>query len=143
VSGVACYGVEQAKIMLQYAEGDISGQKALELSGRTAIAVIAHPLTKKFEAIGARLGQKAGMAVGAMVSTVLPVLAPVATAVGGFIGGVVGKVAGSAIGQTIRRGAEKIVEVAKPVLKAAWEGVKNVGRSIVSGVKNFFESIFG
>ena len=143
VSGVACYGVEQAKIMLQYAEGDISGQKALELSGRTAIAVIAHPLTKKFEAIGARLGQKAGMAVGAMVSTVLPVLAPVATAVGGFIGGVVGKVAGSAIGQTIRKGAEKIVEVAKPVLKAAWEGVKNVGRSIVSGVKNFFESIFG
>jgi ribosomal protein S10 len=43
----------------------------------------------------------------------------------------------------IGKSAEKIVETAKPVLKAAWEGVKNVGRSIVSGVKNFFESIFG
>ena len=143
VSGIACYGVEQAKIMLQYAEGDISGQKALELSGRTAIAVVAHPLTKKFEVIGTRLGQKTGMAIGTMVSTVLPVLAPVATVVGGFIGGVVGKVAGSVIGQTIRRGAEKIVEVAKPVLKKAWEGIKNVGKGIVNRVNNFIESILG
>ena len=143
VSSVACYGVEQAKIMLQYAEGDISSQKALELSGRTAIAAVAHPLTKKFESIGSRLGQKAGITIGAMVSTVLPVLAPVATTVGGFIGGVVGKVAGSAIGQTIRKGAEKLAEVAKPVLKKAWEGVKTIGKSIVNGVKNFFESILG
>jgi len=142
VSGVACYGVEQAKIMLQYADGDISGTKALEMSGRAAINVIAHPLSEKFSAIGARLGQKAGATLGAMVGSVVPILAPVAATVGGFIGGVVGKVAGSAVGQAIKRGAQKIVDVAKPVLKSAWEGVKSVGRSIVSGIKSIASFFF-
>lgn len=142
VSGVACYGVEQAKIMLQYADGDISGAKALELSGRTAINVIAHPLSQKFSTMGAALGRKAGAAIGAAVGSIVPILAPVAATVGGFIGGVVGKVAGSAVGQAIKKGAQKIVDVAKPVLKSAWEGVKSVGSAIVSGVKSLFSSIF-
>ncbi len=142
VSGVACYGVEQAKIMLQYADGDISGAKALEMSGRTAVAMIAHPLSEKFSAMGCALGRKAGAAIGAAVGSIVPILAPVAATVGGFIGGVVGKVAGSTIGQAIKRGAQKIVDVAKPVLKSAWEGIKSVGSSIFSGVKSIFSSIF-
>ena len=142
VSGVACYGVEQAKIMLQYADGDISGAKALEMSGRTAAAMIAHPLSEKFTAMGCALGRKAGAAIGAAVGSIVPILAPVAATIGGFIGGVVGKVAGSAIGQAIKRGAQKIVDVAKPVLKNAWEGIKSVGSSIISGVKSFLSSIF-
>jgi tetrahydromethanopterin S-methyltransferase subunit C len=76
-----------------------------------------------------------------MVGSVVPILAPVAATVGGFIGGVVGKVAGSVVGQAIKRGAQKIVEVAKPVLKSAWEGIKSVGSAIFSGVKNLFSSI--
>ena len=142
VSGVACYGVEQAKIMLQYADGDISGAKALEMSGRTAAAMIAHPLSEKFTAMGCALGRKAGAAIGAAVGSIVPILAPVAATVGGFIGGVVGKVAGSTIGQVIKRGAQKIVDVAKPVLRSAWEGIKSVGSSIISGVKSIFSSIF-
>ena len=142
VSGVACYGVEQAKIMLQYADGDISGAKALEMSGRTAAAMIAHPLSDKFTAMGCALGRKAGAAIGAAVGSIVPILAPVAATVGGFVGGVVGKVAGSTIGQAIKRGAQKIVDVAKPVLRSAWEGIKSVGSSIISGVKSIFSSIF-
>ena len=112
------------------------------MSGRTAINMVAHPLSEKFSAIGARLGQKAGATLGAMVGSVVPILAPVAATVGGFIGGVVGKVAGSAVGQAIKRGAQKIVDVAKPVLKSAWEGVKSVGRSIVSGIKSIASFFF-
>lgn len=143
VSGVACFGVEQAKIMLQYAEGDISGRKALELSGRTAIAMIAHPLSKKFEAIGERIGQQIGQKVGMLVSGVAPFIAPVATVVGSFVGAAVGRLAGSAVGKAVQKGAEKIVEVAKPVLKTAWEGIKSAGRCIMNGVKSIWESIFG
>ena len=53
-----------------------------------------------------------------------------------------GKVAGSAVGQAIKRGAQKIIEVAKPVLKSAWEGIKSVGSSIISEVKSIFSIIF-
>lgn len=143
VSGIACFGVEQAKIALQYANGEISGRKALEQSSRSAIALVAHPLSKKFEAIGEGIGQKLGQAAGMFLSGFFPVIAPIAAPIGRFIGGVVGKFAGATIGKAICTGAEKLVNIAKPILKTAWEGMKSVGSAIASGIKSVWNSVFG
>ena len=138
VSGLACAGVEQAKIVMQFADGDISGGQALNLMGRVATVQASNVCGH----LGEQLGKKAGQALGMMVGSVMPVLMPVGMAVGNFVGGVVGRIGGSAIGKAIGKAVHKIAEVAKPVLKRAWEGVKSVGRSIVNGVKNLFSSIF-
>ena len=138
VSGLACAGVEQAKIAMQFADGDISGGQALNLMGRVATVQASNVCGH----LGEQLGKKAGQALGMMVGSVMPVLMPVGMAVGNFVGGVVGRIGGSAIGKAIGKAVHKIAEVAKPVLKRAWEGVKSVGRSIVNGVKNLFSSIF-
>ena len=138
VSGLACTGVEQAKIMLQFADGDISGGQALNLMGRVATVNAANACSY----YGEKLGKVAGKKIGVLVGALCPALMPVGMAVGSFVGGVVGRVAGSTIGQAVVKAAHKIAEVAKPVLKRAWEGIKSVGRSIVNGVKNLFSSIF-
>ncbi|MBE6097231.1 MAG: hypothetical protein E7198_05450 [Schwartzia succinivorans] len=137
VSGLACMGVEHAKIMLQFADGDISGGQAINLMGRAATVHASNVCCHFGEKIGRQVGQKLGMMVGA----VIPVLAPVGMAVGGFVGGVVGRIGGSVIGKTIGKAVRKVAEVAKPVLKSAWEGIKSVGRTIMNGIKSLF-SIF-
>ena len=137
VTGIACTGVEQAKIMLQFADGDISGGQALNLMGRVATVNAANACSY----YGEKLGKVAGKKIGVLVGALCPALMPVGMAVGSFVGGVVGRVAGSTIGKAVAKAAHKIAEVAKPVLKRAGEGIKSVGRSIVNGVKNLF-SIF-
>ena len=137
VSSLACMGVEQAKIVLKFADGDISGGQAVNLMGRVATVHASNVCCHFGEKIGRQVGQKLGMMVGA----VIPVLAPVGMVVGGFVGGVVGRIGGSVIGKTIGKAVRKVAEVAKPVLKSAWEGIKSVGRTIMNGIKSLF-SIF-
>lgn len=137
VSSLACTGVEQAKIMLQFADGDISGGQAVNLMGRVATVHAANVCGQLGEKIGRQAGEKLGMMVGAY----FPALMPVSMAVGNFVGGVIGRIGGSTVGKAVCKAAHKIAEVAKPILNRAWEGIKSVGRSIVNGVKSLF-SIF-
>ena len=137
VSGLACFGVEQAKVVLKFADGDISSGQALNLMGRVTMVNAANIFSNIGEKIGRQVGQKIGMAVAA----VIPVLAPVGMAVGTFVGATVGRIGGSMIGKAVTKAAKKLAEAAKPVLKRAWEGIKSVGRSIMNGIKNLF-SIF-
>ena len=138
VSGIACFGVEQAKVMVKFADGEISSGQALSLMGRVATVNAANVFTHFGEKIGQQVGQKIGLAVGAIV----PVLAPIGAAVGSFVGATVGRMAGSAIGKAVTKAAKKLAEAAKPVLKRAWEGIKSVGRTIAGGIKSLFSSIF-
>ena len=137
VSGIACFGVEQAKVMVKFADGEISSGQALNLMGRAAVVNTVNVFSYFGEKIGRQIGQKIGMAVGAIV----PVLAPVGAAIGSFVGGTIGRIGGSAIGKAVTKAAKKLADAAKPVLKRAWEGVKSVGRTIMSGIKSLF-SIF-
>ncbi len=137
VSGIACFGVEQAKTVLKFADGEISGSQALNLMGRAAMVNAANVFEHFGEKIGSQIGQKIGLAVG----TIVPVLAPIGAAVGSFVGATVGRIAGSAIGKAVTKAAKKLAEAAKPVLKRAWEGIKSVGRNIASGIKSLL-SIF-
>ena len=138
LTALASSSIESARLMLQYADGDISGAEVLDRTEQIVTVQVSQGLSIAGEKSGRSIGAKIGLAV----STFVPFLAPVAVTVGGFVGGMVGKLAGSKIGQAIGKAARKVAEVAKPVVKKAWETVKNVGRSIVSGVKSFLGWLF-
>ena len=138
-SGLACCGVEQAKVLLKFADGDISGGQALNLMGRAATVSASNVLSSWGSKIGAQIGQK----VGLLVTPIMPALAPIGMAVGTFVGGMVGRIGGSAIGKVVSKAARKIAEVAKPVLNRAWEGIKSIGRSIGNAVSGFVNWLFG
>jgi len=138
ITALASGGVESAKLMLAYADGEISGNEVLERTEQIVTVQVSQGLAIAGEKLGRSIGSKIGLAIG----TFVPFLAPVAVTVGGFVGGAVGKLAGSKIGQAIGKAARRVAEVAKPVVRKAWETVKNVGRSIMNGVKSFLSWLF-
>ena len=138
ITALASGGIESAKLMLQYADGEISGNEVLDRTEQIVTVQVSQGLSIAGEKFGHSIGQKIGLAIG----TYVPFLAPVAVTLGGFIGGAVGKIAGSKIGQSIGKAARKIAQVAKPIVKKAWETVKNVGRSLWNGVKSFLSWLF-
>lgn len=138
ITALASGGIESARLMMQYAEGDISGTEVLDRTEQIVTVQVSQGLAAAGEKYGRSLGAKIGLAVG----TFVPFLAPVAVTVGGFVGGMVGRLVGSKIGQAIGKAARKVAEVAKPIVKKAWETVKNVGRTIMSGVKSFLGWLF-
>ncbi len=139
LSGMACYGVDQAKIMLQYADGEIGAEEVVEATGRLATVHASNACGGYCKKLGMAVGAK----VGSLVGAVCPVLAPVGMAVGGFIGGTIGKLAGSKIGQAIGKAVKTVANAVKETVKETWEKVKSVGKSIWNGVKSLFSSIFG
>ena len=58
--------------------------------------------------------------------------------VGGLVGGMVGYAAGSKVGEAVFNGVKKVAEKGKELVERAWEGVKNIGASIVDGICSFF-----
>lgn len=138
ITALACGGVESAKLMLAYADGELSGQQVLDRTEQIVTVQVSQGLSIAGEKLGRSIGTKIGLAVG----TFVPFLAPVAVTVGGFVGGMIGRLAGSKIGQAIGKAARKVAEIAKPVVQKVWNTVKNVGRSIVNGVKSFLSWLF-
>lgn len=65
---------------------------------------------------------KAGAAIGAAALSWIPVVGPV---VGGVVGGMVGYMAGSTFGQAVYEGVKKIGKGIVSVCKAGWEKVKS------------------
>ena len=79
----------------------------------------------------------AAMGKGAAIGTAVgALLGPVGAAVGGFIGGAVGYAAGSKVGETVFKGAKKIAKRGREIVGRAVEGIKNVGSSIMSGLRS-------
>ncbi len=137
LSGVACYGVDQAKVMLQYADGEIGAEEVVEATGRLATVYASNVCGNYGKTLGTAIGAK----VGGLVGAICPLLAPVGMAVGGFVGGIVGKLAGSKVGQAIGRAVKTVAHVAKETVRTVWDGVKEVSKSIWNGIKSLF-SIF-
>ena len=133
LTDIASGGVEQAKVMLQYAEGDIGGEQALDKIGDIATVQV----SRGFAHVGEKYGRKIGQLIGMRMGYVIPFLRREIIEVSAFVGATVGKLAGPTIGKAVCKAAKKIKEVAKPMLQKAWDTIKNVGRSMYEGVKNF------
>lgn len=136
IAAIACVGIENVKIMMKVASGEISGSKGLDLMARTSTSMIA--------------GLVAGGFVGGLATLVCPIMAIplLSTTVGGLIGGMVGYAAGAKIGELVYDGAKAVVNVGKKIVKGMVNGVKagfkalgNVVSSAASAVGSAIGSV--
>ena len=137
ITGIACFGVEEAKIMLRFADDDISSTQALTLMGRAAVVNVSFVMSKLGEKIGQQVGQKVGIAIG----TIIPALAPVGAVLGSYIGAAVGRIGGSAVGKALSKAAEKLSKVAEPFILRICNSIKTAKRIFEGSIRNL-TSIF-
>lgn len=120
IAKIACVGIENVKILLKAAKGDMTMSEAMEHMGRTSVSMYAG------------LGAGAvGAGIGAAALGWVPIVGSLA---GGVIGGIVGYTAGSKVGEKVFEGAKKVVKTGVKIVKSVVESVKNVGRSIADTV---------
>ncbi|TGY96221.1 hypothetical protein E5329_11310 [Petralouisia muris] len=124
ITKIACVAVKNVKILWKVAKGDLTMSEGLEHMGRTSTAMVSG-----LACAGA------GAGIGAAALGWIPIVGPIA---GGLIGGIVGYTAGSAVGEKVFNGAKKIAEKGGEVVKRAWEGIKELGGSIVDGIRSLF-----
>ncbi|MCD8010608.1 MAG: hypothetical protein LUF34_07470 [Lachnospiraceae bacterium] len=132
IANIAFVAVENAKIVGKIATGELTLKEGLEKMEQTTVATAAGIVTSV-----------EGAAIGATIGTVF---GPVGTVVGGFIGGTVGYMAGSKVGETVVRGAQKIREKSREVVKTLGRAVIDTASSVVEGVGNLLSgaiSLFG
>lgn len=122
IANLACISIENVKILIKVANGEITILEALDMIGRTSMSMI----------YGIGWGT-AGAGIGIAVLSWIPIVGPI---VGGIVGGMIGYMAGSKVGSLIYSGIKKVWSTAKKVVSTAWEGIKSVGRNIGNGIKN-------
>lgn len=127
IANAVCVGIENVKVLADFASGKISGEEALNRAGDATCSLIG----------SLALGVE-GASLGATIGSVL---GPIGAVVGGVAGGLVGGIAGSTVGRAIWEGGKAIAKtVANKVKSAAsslWEGTK----SAVNSVSNFIGSV--
>ena len=125
IANIACVGIEDIKILMKVASGELTMQEALDKMGRTTTAMI----------YGLSWGLS-GAVIGAAALAWIPIAPPF---VGGLIGGMVWLTwLVPNLVKPFMMGAKKILLTAKKAASKAWEGVKNVGRKIASGARKCF-----
>lgn len=124
ITSVAYVGVENAKVIMKVASGEVSVTKGLDQMGRVTISTLGSLACMKK---GAKFGKK----IGAM----FPVIGPTTAVLGEFIGGMIGYAAGSKIGETIYNTGKKLADAAKTIAKPVVDGLKAVGEAAVNRVK--------
>ena len=129
IANIACFGIENAKILAKVATGELSMSEALEKMGRTSTSMV----------YGLGWGC-IGMAIGASALSWIPLVGPI---VGGVAGGMVGYMAGSKFGNEVYSGAKKVAKVAKSAARSVWNGVKSVGSKIGSRIKSLGRKLLG
>lgn len=124
IANVACVGIENVKVLVKVAKGELSVTKGLDQMGRVTVSMV-----------GGLCGMAGGAAVGASMTGWIPVVGPGLAVVTGFVGGMVGYFGGSKIGDAVYNSAKKVASAAKVVGSATWKGIKNAGSSIWNAVK--------
>jgi hypothetical protein len=129
IANAVCIGVENVKILADFATGKITGEEALDKAGDATCSLVGSL------ALGAK-----GASIGAAIGTAL---GPVGTAIGGIAGGIIGGIAGSTIGKAIWEGGKTIVKTVANTVKSVANGIVKGVKSISRGIGNIFRSIFG
>jgi len=124
IANAVCVGIENVKVLYQFATGKITGEEALDKAGDATCSLVGSL------ALGAK-----GMGIGAAIGSVL---GPVGTAIGGAVGGIVGGIAGSTVGHAIWEGGKAIVKTVGKVIRGIGEGIINVASAVWGGIKSLF-----
>lgn len=124
IAKIACVAVEDVKILMKVAKGELTLSEAAEHMGRTSVSMYA----------GLSAGA-VGAGVGAAALSFIPVVGPI---VGGVVGGIVGYTAGSKVGETIFNAGKKVVQTGVKVIKKAAETVVNFVSGAVDTVLSWW-----
>lgn len=126
---IACISIENTKIFIKVARGELDLSQAMELIGESTVAFLCGI---SWSATGAMIGAAA-----------LSWIPFVGSVVGGIAGGVVGYMAGSEVGKAVYSGVKKVGEGIKTIATSVWNGVKSVGSKVASGVRSVIGGLFG
>ena len=97
IANIACVGIENVKVLMKIAMGELSMTKGLDQMGRVTTSMI-----------GGMWGMAKGAMLGASFTAWIPVVGTGLAVATGFIGGMVGYCAGSKIGDTIYDEGKKV-----------------------------------
>lgn len=132
IANIACVGIENAKILLKIASGELSLTKGIDSMGRVSVSMI-----------GGLVGMAKGATMGAALTGWIPILGIPLSITTGFVGGMVGYFAGSKVGETVYSVGKKVANAVKGIAKAGVNSLKKVGGAIKRGAKAFKKKIFG
>lgn len=120
ITNVVCVAIEDAKIFLKVAKGEMTLAEGMDNIAKTTVSM-------SYGLLGAE--------IGAASMLWIPVVGPV---IGGLAGGMVGYMAGSELGNLVYEGAKKIGNAVKNTVSKAWEGIKTGVTNILTGVISLF-----
>ncbi|MHC6201653.1 hypothetical protein ACYULU_00470 [Breznakiellaceae bacterium SP9] len=124
IANAVCVGIENVKVLTEFAAGEITGEEALDKAGDATCSLVGSL------ALGAK-----GASVGAAIGTIF---GPVGTVVGGIAGGIVGGIAGSTVGHAVWEGGKAIVKTVANTVRSVASGVVKGAKRVFSGIKSFF-----
>jgi len=128
IANAVCVGVENVKVLAEFATGKITGEEALDKAGDATCSLV-----------GSLAAGAEGASIGAAIGTAL---GPVGTVVGGIAGGIVGGIAGSTIGHAIWEGGKAIVKTVANTVKSVASGIIEGVKNVASGIADFVGSLF-
>jgi len=124
IANAVCIGIENAKVLYKYANGELTGEEALDQAGSATCSLL-----------GGLAAGAEGASIGAAIGTSL---GPVGTIIGGIVGGVVGGIAGSTVGEAIYEGGKKIVTTVVDCVKSVGSTIYQGASSLCRGVASLF-----
>jgi hypothetical protein len=127
IANAVCVGIENVKVLAEFASGKITGEEALNKAGDATCSLV-----------GSIAGSAKGAAVGAAIGTAL---GPAGTVIGGIAGGVVGGIAGSTVGHAIWEGGKAIVKTVVNTVKSVATGIAEGAKKVAEGVGNFLSGV--
>ena len=127
IANLVCVSIENIKILIKVANGEITISEALDMMSRTSMTMI----------YGIAWGT-AGAGIGIAVLSWIPIVGPI---VGGILGGMIGYMAGSKVGNVIYDGIKKVFNTAKKMVSTVWEGTKRICSSIGNGIRNTVSTV--
>lgn len=134
VANIACVGIENVKILMKIASGELTVTKGLDEMGKVSASMVSGLWS-------IAIGAAKGTAIATKLAGWIPVVGPAIAVAGGFVGGSVAYLAGSKTGEKIYHTAKKVAKSAKTVAKAAWEGVKSGAKTIGKTIKRGFKKV--
>lgn len=128
IATFATVGIEDAKVLKRYADGELTGTQAVDHLGRTTV-------TTTYGMATAAIGSE----VGATLGSVVPV---VGTTIGMFVGGAVGYMAGASYGNAIYEGAKRIVRTARKAVQQMASAIHAAGEAIAHAAQSIRSFLF-
>ncbi|MDR2518490.1 MAG: hypothetical protein LBD13_03635 [Spirochaetaceae bacterium] len=125
IANAVCVGVENVKVLCEFAAGKITGEEALDKAADTTCSLVG---SLALGAKGAALGAGIGAALG-----------PIGAAIGGIAGGMIGGIAGSTIGHALYEGGKAIVKTVAHAVKSIATGIKEGAKNLVRGLASLFD----